>query len=70
MDDFGILPGLLFFGALALLVLGYIALTVYGAILAFRKKWYIGLATLVVPFFATVLGISKFFFKKDLLDNA
>lgn len=39
----------------------------YGIILCFRKKWYIGLASIVVPLFATVIGGTKLLFKRDIL---
>jgi hypothetical protein len=42
-------------------------LSVYGMILSFKKKWYIGLAAIVVPLFAFVIGTAKVVFKKDLL---
>jgi hypothetical protein len=48
-----------------LLFLLYVRL--YGIYLSFKKKWYIGTAALVVPFFADVVGIAKILFKKDLL---
>jgi hypothetical protein len=40
---------------------------VYGLYLCFRKKWYLGLAGLVIPSFATIIGAADLFFKKDLL---
>jgi len=57
----------LFILSMALLSLVMFALHIYGAILGFRKKWYIGLAALVFSGFGLVLGISKVFFKKDLI---
>ena len=39
----------------------------YGIILCFRRKWYIGLASIVVPLFATIIGGARLFFKRDLL---
>lgn len=49
------------------LSLAMFALHIYGAVLGFRKKWYIGLAALVFGGFGLVLGIAKVFFKKDLI---
>lgn len=43
-----------------------LALQVYGMYLSFKKKWYIGLASVLVPGFALVVGAMKFFMKKDL----
>lgn len=39
---------------------------IYGTYVSFCKKWYIGLAALVFPGFAVVVGAAKLF-KKDLL---
>jgi hypothetical protein len=47
--------------------LGVSALNIYGLILCFKKKWYVGLAGLVFPLFALLVGISQAIFKKDLL---
>jgi hypothetical protein len=55
-----------FVGLLALSV-ALFALKIYGAVLAFRKKWYFGLMALVVPFFGEIVGGAKLLFKKDLL---
>jgi hypothetical protein len=67
MDQLTTIFGLLLiFGAVGL-GLGLFALRIYGIYLSFKKAWYIGAASLFVPFFADVVGIAKFFFKKDLL---
>ena len=34
---------------------------------SFKKAWYLGITALLVPGFATVLGLAKLLFKKDLL---
>lgn len=59
-----------------LILIGVIALSVglavahiYGIVLAFSKAWYMGAAALFIPGFATVVGISKLFFNKELLAN-
>ena len=59
---------LLVLAVFAALWLSSAALHIYGIVLSFQKKWYIGLASLVVPLFALVIGVAKFFFKKDLLN--
>ena len=43
------------------------ALKLYGAYLAFQKKWWLGLIALIVPFFAEMLTLFKVFFNIDLL---
>jgi len=53
-------------GMLAL-ALGLFALHIYGAVLGFRKKWYIGLLALVFGAFGIVIGGAKLFFKKDII---
>lgn len=55
--------------ALGLLALwlGLTAVNIYGIYLCFKKKWYVGVAGLLVPWFAFVIGTAKYFFKKDLL---
>lgn len=59
---------------LTIILLGVVAigfailgLRVYGIVLSFKKKWYIGVAALVVPLFAEIVAIAKLVFKKDLL---
>lgn len=52
---------------ITLIVIGYLALTIYGIVLCFQKTWYFGLIGLVVPAFATVIGAAQFIFKADLL---
>ena len=47
-------------------LLAWILITIYGIYLCFCKKWYIGIAALLVPGFATIVGWFKFF-KKDIL---
>lgn len=44
-----------------------IALKIHGIILGFKKKWYIGLACIFVPFFALIVSLSKILLKKDIL---
>jgi hypothetical protein len=44
-----------------------VAFQIYGTVVCFRKKWYMGLAALAVPGFSLVIGVAKLFFKKDLL---
>jgi hypothetical protein len=39
----------------------------YGVYVCFKKKWYMGLAAVVVPMFALFVGAAKFIFKSDLL---
>jgi hypothetical protein len=58
----------------ALFILGLVALwaagallQVYGIYTSFIKKWYFGVAALVIPGFALVVGAFKFFGKKDIL---
>lgn len=48
------------------LVMASIVAQVYGVVLSFRKKWYVGLAALAVPAFALVVGGAKLL-GKDLL---
>lgn len=61
------ISGLLIVGLLLMVGLALLALKVYGIVLAFRAKWYIGAVALFVPLFAEVLAIAKLAFKKDLL---
>lgn len=56
------------FSALLSLFLFSFVMKVYGVCLAFQKKWYIGAIALFVPFFAEIIAVSKFVFKKDLLN--
>ena len=58
---------LLIYSPLYLLLAVDIALKIYGAYQAFKKKWYFGVAALLVPGFGLVVGCAKFFFKKDIL---
>lgn len=57
--------------ALALLLIAYLVLSIsakiHGVILCFKKKWYLGVAALLVPFFAEIVSVAKIVFKKDLL---
>lgn len=46
--------------------LSLFALKIYGVILSFKKKWYIGAVAIIVPGFAEVIAIAKLL-KKDLL---
>lgn len=41
----------------------------YGMYLCFKKKWYVGAASLFIPGLALVIGGFKLFFKKDLLNG-
>lgn len=61
--------GALLIGLLvAISLLGlYVASGLYGIYLSFKKKWYIGAISLIVPGFSLVVGIAKLIFKKDLL---
>ena len=52
---------------MVVLSIALFALHIYGAILGFRVKWYIGLLALLFGGFGILLGIAKFIFKKDLL---
>lgn len=52
-----------------LVVFAIVAVQIYGVILGFQKKWYIGLAALVFNPFAFVLGVAKLC-GKDLLKDA
>jgi hypothetical protein len=58
---------ILFVLAMVVLAMGLFVLHIYGAVLGFRKKWYIGLLALVFGQFGLILGAAKFFFKTDLL---
>lgn len=55
---------ILFLGALFIFLL---AMKIYGTYISFKKAWYIGLASIVFPGFAEVVGLFKFFTKKDVL---
>jgi len=46
-----------------------IGLYIYGVVLGFRKKWYMGLAALMFSPFGVSLGMAKYFFKTDLLNK-
>lgn len=48
------------------LFIATVGLQFYGLYKCFKKKWYIGLAGLVVPMFALVVGTAALF-DKDLL---
>ena len=60
------LAGILFSGLLTFCIFIGI-MKIYGVCLGFQKKWYIGAIALFVPFFAEIVGVAKFVFKKDLL---
>lgn len=71
MDQVTVAPALtpgaiIFLLTLALLWGASLAVSIYGIYTAFLKKWYIGVAALLVPGFAMVVGIAKLF-KKDIL---
>jgi hypothetical protein len=57
----------LFFLAMIALSIGLFGLHLYGAYLGFQKKWYIGLAALLVGGFGVIIGAAKLFFNKDLI---
>ncbi len=65
-----ILSGILFiilillFGAL---LVAYMGASFYGIYLSFKKKWYIGAVSLLVPGFPLIVGLYKLITKKDLL---
>lgn len=61
------IPLLLTIGMGAMFV-GSIGLTIYGIVLSFEKKWYIGAVALVIPLFAQVVAIAKIC-GKDILKN-
>jgi len=42
-------------------------LQLYGVYLGFKKKWYIGAVSLLLPGFAPVVGAAKFLFNKNIL---
>ena len=48
-------------------IFAFIALKIYGVVLCFRKKWYIGCAAIVVPLFPEIVAGAKLLLKKDLL---
>lgn len=54
-----------------LLFLALMASNIYihlvGIVASFKKAWYVGVAALLVPGFALVIGLAKTLFKKDLL---
>jgi len=52
---------------IAVFLLTFLALKLYGIILCFKKKWYFGVIALCVPLFGEIVGVARFFFKKDLL---
>lgn len=62
-----VLVGLTMVLVVLAIAIGLIGLKVYGVVLSFQKKWYIGVAALLVPFFAEIIALSKLLFKKDLL---
>lgn len=57
---------LMFLGVILLVILD-IVLHLHGIMLAFKKKWYIGVIAIVVPFFALIVSLAKILFKKDIL---
>lgn len=64
----------IFFAVLMLLLLGLatvgvIALEIYGIYLSFKKKWYIGLASILFPSMALVVALAKLC-KKDILKGS
>lgn len=58
----------LFLLSLLLFSIGMFSIHIYGVYLGFKKKWYFGLMGLTIPWFSTIIAISKIFFKKDLLE--
>jgi lysylphosphatidylglycerol synthetase-like protein (DUF2156 family) len=59
---------LLFITAIFAYIVASLALHVYGIVLSFRKAWYIGLISILVPFFALIVGAAKLFFRTDILE--
>lgn len=64
--------GSLIFSGLAILLVLILCIfslicQIYGIVLGFKKKWYVGLAAIVVPMFAIAVGGAKLLGKKDLL---
>lgn len=60
------MSGLILIGALVLLFIFTVGLQFYGLYKCFKKRWYIGLAGLVVPLFALIVGTAALF-NKDIL---
>ena len=61
---------MLFLVFLALAVLSSLVLFglhVHGIVLSFKKKWYLGVVSLVIPWFAVIVSAAKLFFKRDIL---
>jgi hypothetical protein len=55
-------------GLILVLLFGFFLIAnLYGVILCFKAKWYIGVASLLVPGFATIVGTAKLIFRKNLL---
>lgn len=46
---------------------GLFCLSLYGAYLGFKKKWYIGVIALVFSIVGIFIGGAKFFFNKNVL---
>lgn len=44
---------------IVLMAIGALAVQVYGVVLSFKKHWACGLAAIVVPGFALVIGSAK-----------
>ena len=40
---------------------------IHGIVLSFKKKWYLGVVSLVIPWFAVIVSAAKLFFKRDIL---
>lgn len=57
----------LIIAVLWILFMASVYFNIHGIILCFRKKWYIGVAALIVPGFATIVSVASLVFKKDLL---
>lgn len=49
------------------LFLFLLSLNIYGMVICFKKKWHFGIMSLLVPWFAIIVGGAKYLFKKDLL---
>lgn len=57
---------LLFFMLMSFIQIAGLCTTVYGIYICFKKSWALGLAGILVPGFAFVVGVAKLF-KKDVL---
>lgn len=58
---------LLFIILVLIFGIGVSFLRFYGIYLSFKKKWYFGVISLIVPCFAEVVALFKLIGKKDIL---